>query len=83
MSGLYMDMSHTGGLGRWSRGGGQTATTQATTVSEAAFGSAYTVPNQRGGLLAFLKPNDPAGITHLAGLTSMAALLFIYWSLPR
>lgn len=53
-----------------------------TTNSEAGYGYAATDSGASEGLAALL-PNDPAGTMFWIGVGSVAALLFIYYSLPR
>lgn len=53
-----------------------------TTSTQAGFGYAGTDAGASAGLGA-LMPNDPAGVTFWVGVGATAALLFLYWSLPR
>lgn len=78
-----MSMPNAGGGGLLGRG---TYVTDAAapSVQAAAFGPAYTQPDQRsGGILGFLTPNDPTGIVFWIGLAAIGGLLFVHHSLPR
>lgn len=53
-----------------------------TTSQQAGFGYSATDSGSSEGLSA-LMPNDPAGAMFWLGIGATAALLFLYYSLPR
>lgn len=60
--------------------GGYSNTPRPATASEAAFGTAAS-PTERG--LGALAPNDAGGVAFWWSMFSVAALMFLYFTLPE
>jgi hypothetical protein len=79
MPGLNIGTNVYGGVRAYGSPG--TASPNATSVTQAAFGPGYSGPQQ--STQSALTPNDAGGMVGVAGLVGLGILIFIRHSLPR